>query len=162
MSPPDEKVRGKIDIKISFDIFDLMWVEPDHERDMAIRKQFPNYPFPSYLGIKIDKLGYGTARLAMRFQNELTQGAGLIHGGAITSLCDTSVGVALFTMIDDGDKILTAELKINFISPADSDIFSEAKIIHKGRRTAVGEVDVIKGDDTLVAKALITYYVFRD
>ena len=115
---------------------------------MAIRERFPNYPFPSYLGIKIDKLGYGTARLAMRFQNEITQGMGVIHGESMTSLCDTSVGVALFTMVKEDDTILTVELKINFISPADSDIFSEAKIIHKGQRTAVGEVDVIKGDGT--------------
>jgi acyl-CoA thioesterase len=147
---------------ISFDIFGYMAADLKHEREMAIRDLFPNYPFPTYLGMKIDKLGYGTARLAMRFQNELTQGMGVIHGGAITSLCDTSAGVALCTMIDEGDKILTVELKINFISPADSDIFSEAKIIHKGQRTAVGEVDVIKSDGTLVAKALITYYVFRD
>ena len=139
-----------------------MAAELDNNREKAIRDRFPIYPFPSYLGMEIDKLDYGFARLRMKFKNELSQGAGFFHGGAITSLCDTSVGVALFTMVDEGDNILTVELKINFIAPADDDIFAEARIIHKGRRTAVGDVDVKKSDGTLVAKALVTYYVFRD
>ena len=136
--------------------------ELNHERERVIRERFPHYQFPSFLGMEIDKLGYGSARLIMKIRNELTQGMGVIHGGAIAALCDTTVGVALFTMTEKGDKILTVEMKTNFISPADSDVISEAKIIHKGRRTAVGDVEVKKNDGTLVAKALITYYIYRD
>ncbi len=136
--------------------------ELDYLRERAIREKFPEYKFPSYLGMEIDKLSFGTARIIMKFKSELSQGMGAIHGGAICALCDTTVGVALFTMLDEGDKILTVELKTNFISPADDDVVSEAKIIHKGRRTAVGDVEVRKNDGTLVAKALVTYYVYRD
>ena len=95
-------------------------------------------------------------------RQELTQGMGFIHGGVITTLCDTSVAVALFTMIEDDEKILTIELKVNFIAPADGNIRSTAKILHKGRKTAVGEVDVTSMSGTLVAKALVTYYIYKD
>lgn len=112
--------------------------------------------------MKIDRLEKGLARLALPYSEPLSQGMGYIHGGAITSLCDTSVGIALFTLTEPEDKILTIELKVNFIAPAAGEIFSLAKIIHKGRKTAVGEVDVTDASGVLVAKALITYYIYRD
>lgn len=134
----------------------------DSARERKIRDDFPSYPFPAHLRMKIDRLETGLARIWLPFHEHLTQGLGYIHGGAITSLCDTSVGIALFTLTDEGEKILTIELKINFIAPAGGDIFSTAKIIHKGRKTAVGEVDVTDGVGVLIAKGLITYYIYRD
>jgi uncharacterized protein (TIGR00369 family) len=72
------------------------------------------------------------------------------------------VAFALATMIDGGEDMLTVELNVNFMAPADDDIFADAKIIHKGRRTVVGETEVRKADNTLIAKALVTYYLNKD
>jgi uncharacterized protein (TIGR00369 family) len=132
------------------------------DREKQIRDRFPVYSFPALLGIEIDKLEYGYARLLLPFDQKLSQGMGYLHGGVITSLCDTSVGIALFTMTEPGEKILTIELKVNFIAPADKNIYAQAKIIHKGRKTAVGEVEVTDSLGTLIAKALVTYYVYKD
>jgi uncharacterized protein (TIGR00369 family) len=134
----------------------------DSAREAKIRQRFPNYPFPAHLGIEIENLEPGQATLILKHRQDITQGMGYIHGGAITTLCDTSVAVALFTMIEDDEKILTIELKVNFLEPADGDIRSTAKILHKGRKTAVGEVDVTNMSGILVAKALVTYYVYKD
>jgi uncharacterized protein (TIGR00369 family) len=134
----------------------------DSIKEARIRERFPEYPFPAFLGIEIKGLASGQAELTLKCRKELTQGMGFLHGGAITTLCDTSVAVALFTLIEEEDKILTIELKVNFLAPADGDIQSLARIIHKGRRTAVGEVDVIDRARTLVAKGLLTYYIYRD
>jgi uncharacterized protein (TIGR00369 family) len=114
----------------------------DKNREARIRERFPQYQFPALLGMKIDSLEPGLAVLTLKCRPELTQGMGFLHGGVITSLCDTCVGVALFTMVEEDEKILTVELKVNFLAPADGDIRAHAKIIHKGRCTAVGEVDV--------------------
>jgi uncharacterized protein (TIGR00369 family) len=134
----------------------------DSLREAKIRERFPAYPFPSLLGIEIGDLESGQASLILKNRPELTQGIGFIHGGVITTLCDSSVAAALFTLIADDDKILTIELKVNFLAPAAGDIRALAKIIHKGRRTAVGEVDVTSPDGTLIAKALVTYYIYKD
>jgi acyl-CoA thioesterase len=111
--------------------------------------------------MKIDSLEYGEACLSLKMRQELTQGTGLIHGGVISALCDTAVAMALATMIEDNESMLTLELKINFITPADGDIHSIARIIHKGRKTAVGDVEVKKEDNVLVAKGLVTYYLVK-
>ncbi len=133
----------------------------DNIREKEIRAKFPRYPFPNHLGIEIESLETGRARLSLKHRPEITQGQGFIHGGAITALCDTAVAVAIFTVHEE-ERIVTIELKINFLAPAAGDIIAEAKLLHKGRRTAVGEVDVIGADGGLVAKALVTYYINKD
>ncbi len=132
------------------------------QKEARIRAKFPKFPFPALIGFQIEKLEYGFARLAVKHRDDLTQGAGYLHGGVISALCDSGVAFALATMIDDGEDMLTVELKVNFIAPADDDIFADAKIIHRGRKTAVGEVEVRKPDNTLIAKALVTYYLNKD
>ncbi|MEE9554905.1 MAG: PaaI family thioesterase [candidate division Zixibacteria bacterium] len=132
------------------------------EKEAKIRAEFPNFPFPALAGFSIEKLEYGFARFKAEHRHELTQGMNILHGGVISALCDSAVAFALATMIDGGEKMLTIELKINFIAPADDDIFAEAKIIHKGRKTSVGEVEIRKSDNMLVAKALVTYYLYKE
>jgi uncharacterized protein (TIGR00369 family) len=129
------------------------------EKEKKIREEFPNFPFPRFLGMKLEYLGHGAAQIRLPFRTELTQGQEFIHGGAIASLCDSSVAFALATMIEKGEYMLTVEFKINFTAPADDDILADARIIHKGNHTAVGEVDVTKSDGTLVAKSIVTYFL---
>lgn len=132
------------------------------QREAKIRAEFPRFPFPALVGFSIEKLEYGFARFKVKHRNDLTQGMNIIHGGVTAALCDSAVAFALATMIDGGEKMLTIEMKINYTAPADDDLFAEAKIIHKGKNTAVGEVDVKKADGTLVAKSLVTYHLYRE
>lgn len=129
------------------------------EKERKIRAEFKKFPFPGLLGVEIECLEYGSARLKLPFRPQLTQGQNYIHGGVITSICDSAVALALATMIDKGEYMLTIELKTNYTAPADDDIFAGARIIHKGNHTAVGEVDVLKSDGTLVAKSVVTYFL---
>ena len=140
-------------------IFALMSEKLSREKEEKIRSGFVKFPFPNHLGFEIDKLKYGYACIKLPFRDEITQGQGYIHGGAIATLADSAVAFALATMIDGGENMLTIEFKINFTAPADAVIFAHAKIIHKGSKTAVGEADIKKSDGTLVAKSVFTYYL---
>jgi len=56
--------------------------------------------------------------------------------------------------------IATIELKINFLRPVDGeDLVARARILHRGRRTAVGEATVFDGSGRAVARALATYAI---
>ncbi len=129
------------------------------EKEKRIREEFGKFPFPALLGVEVENLEYGSACIKLPFRSQLTQGQDYVHGGAITSICDSAVALALATMIDRGEYMLTIELKTNYTAPADDDVFAEARIIHKGNHTAVGEVDVSKSDGTLVAKSIVTYFL---
>lgn len=132
------------------------------EKEAEIRAGFAEFPFPAYAGFEIDRLEYGFSRFRLGFRIELTQGMKIIHGGVIAALCDSAVAFALATMFDGGERMLTVGLSINFIAPASGEIFAEARIIHKGRKTAVGEVDVTASDGSLLAKSLVTYHIYGE
>jgi uncharacterized protein (TIGR00369 family) len=53
-------------------------------------------------------------------------------------------------------------MKINFLKPLKGgEIVAEAKIVHRGTMTAIGDVEVRDEQDTLLAKGLATYAIFK-
>jgi len=85
-----------------------------------------------------------------------------VHGGAIASLADSAVAMALIGLVDPKDRITTIEFKINFFVSVDKGgLKANAKIIHKGSKTAVGDVEVINEEGRLVAKVIATYSIMR-
>ena len=53
-------------------------------------------------------------------------------------------------------------MKINYLKPlAGGDIIAEAKIVHRGTMTAIGDVEVRDGQGTLIAKGLATYAITK-
>jgi len=155
-------IRGfskRFDFESYGSIFAVMSGKLSREKEQKIRSGYIKFPFPQYLGFELTKLEHGYACIKLPYKKELTQGQNYIHGGAIATLGDSAVAFALATIIDGGENMLTIEFKINYIAPADDDIFAHARIIHKGSKTAVGEADIKKSDGTLVAKSIVTYYL---
>ena len=67
-----------------------------------------------------------------------------------------------FKMVSRDENISTLEMKINYLKPlAGGDIIAEAKIIHRGTMTAIGDVEVKDGKGNLIAKGLVTYAITK-
>jgi uncharacterized protein (TIGR00369 family) len=114
------------------------------------------------LGIELVDLADGFARLRLPVASGLHQGYGVAHGGAITSLADSALAIALMTQIEPGQRVFTIELKVNFLMSIESgEMIAEARVVHKGRRIAVGEVDIKDNEGRMVAKMLSTYSIGR-
>ena len=119
-------------------------------------------PYYELLGMEVLGLKNGEATLRMPFRKELTHPYGMVHGGAIASLADSAVAVALASLVDPNVLITTIEFKINFMAPvSEGSLIARAKILHKGVRTAVGDVEVVSEDGTLVAKMVATYSILK-
>lgn len=125
----------------------------------SLRKEISRIPFPSLLGNRIDRLRPGFAQVSVKYRKNLTQGYGFVHGGVLASLADTAAAFATRTLINPEDKLVTLELKINYINPAQTDLKALARVIHKGRRTVVIDVEVKDKKGILCAKALVTYVI---
>jgi len=116
-----------------------------------------NTPYYEYLGIEVVEADEGFAKLRLDFKDHLTHPFGYFHGGAIASLADSAGINAVLTTLNDKEKALTLEMKINYLEAVkDVAIFAEAKVIHKGKKFAVADVDVKSDDGQLVAKAIVT------
>jgi uncharacterized protein (TIGR00369 family) len=114
-------------------------------------------PYYKHLGITIAEAMEGYAKLRLDFKDFLTHPYGYLHGGAIASLADSAGINAVLTILKDEQKALTLEMKINYLLPVkDTVIFAEARIIHKGKKIAVVDVDVKNNDGQLVSKAIVT------
>ena len=125
-----------------------------------VRKVANHSPFYQLLGMKILEIQDGTCRIEMPFRKKLTHPYGIIHGGAIASLADSAVAMALISLVKSIDRITTIEFKINFFTPINQGkLMAQAKVIHKGSKTAVGEVDVFNEKSKLVAKVIATYNI---
>jgi len=70
--------------------------------------------------------------------------------------------MALIGLVDRDETFTTVEMKINFLKPFDTgEMMAEARIVHKGARTALGDVEVRNGDGVLIAKGLATYMILK-
>lgn len=134
----------------------------NEERVKNLRQMVANAPYYQLLKISLEEIDEGFARFRLPFQRELTQGFGIIHGGAIATLADTAVAYALLTLVQPGEKVATAEFKINYLSAVTAgDLIGEARIINKGQKLALGEMEVKNEKGKIIAKGLATYMVLK-
>ena len=127
-----------------------------------VRKVVNSSPYYRLLGMEVTEIREGESRIQMLFKEELTHPYGIVHGGAIASLADSAVAMALISLLEPKDRITTIEFKINFFVPVSKgELKAHAKIIHKGSKTAVGDVEVINEGGELVAKVIATYSIMR-
>lgn len=128
-----------------------------------IRRLAAKMPFYRFMGIRLTKLARGRSEIKMRVGRAVTQNAGFAHGGVLASLIDSAVGLALCTMIDYASAITTIDLQVNFLAPAKPGPFTaRGRIIHKGKRTAVGDAQVTDASGRLVSKGTATYMILEN
>jgi len=132
-------------------------------KNALIKKMKTTVPFWKLLGMEVVDVKKGWAIVRLPYTDKLAQPDGVAHGGAIFSPADAAVAVALLGLIDKGETLLTIEMKINYIKAVrEGDIIAEAKIIHKGGKTAIGDVEVRNSEGDLIAKCLATYMIIKN
>ncbi len=109
-------------------------------------------PFEEYLGMRIDEAENGRAVLTMPFLVKLAQGKGLMHGGAVTSLADTAVAMAIKSLLPAGSHFVTMELSLKFHAPVrHGTIRAVATALQKDERTIIGQAEVFDEDGVKTA-----------
>src|SRR6202451_630070 len=112
------------------------------------------------LGFVIDKAERGKVTLRMPVKALHKQVYGVVHGGVLAALADTAGGLATYMACPRGTRVATVEMKINFLEAVEAGtVFAEAEVVRRGRHIAGVDCDV--GDDrgSVVAKALMTFFV---
>ena len=121
-----------------------------------------NAPYFRLLDIKVEELAEGYARLTVPVEERMNSRLGALHGGVLSSIADSAVAMALFTVVQPDEKPVTVELNVNYLRPSGGDrITAEARIISKGRTLAVGDVDITDKAGRLIAKSRATYMIVK-
>lgn len=109
-------------------------------------------PFEMYLGMNIEEAADGRAVLSMPFRVAHCQGAGLMHGGAITSLADTALAMAIKTLLPEGTPFATIEMSMLFKNPVRwGTIRGIAEVTDRTERDITGTVAIVNEDGVTAA-----------
>jgi uncharacterized protein (TIGR00369 family) len=87
-------------------------------------------PFERLLNMTIQEAAGGRAVLSMPFSFDLAQGGGLMHGGALVSLADTAVVMAIKSIVPPGTPFVTASLETAFLRPVKKGIVTARAEVH--------------------------------
>ena len=117
--------------------------------------------FFEYLGMSIERAAPEEAVVRMRVPKQLLSPHGPVHGGAISALLDTAIGIAVACRLAPGDRTATHQLNINYISfAAKPVVIATARVLRLSRTVAHTEAEARSEDGTLIARALGTFGVF--
>jgi len=101
-------------------------------------------PFEEYLGMSIVSAAAGASVLTMPFRVAHCQGMGLMHGGAIVSLADTALAIAIKTILPEGTHFATIDLSLKFHAPVRWGLVTaNARVTGTKERDTTGEVTII-------------------
>ncbi|MDI6874801.1 MAG: PaaI family thioesterase [Actinomycetota bacterium] len=119
-------------------------------------------PYYRHLGMEVVETGEGLARLRLVVKDEHKNLYGILHGGVLASLLDSTCSIAVGTLLSPGEAAVTLDQRINFVSNVrEGVLYTEGRALHKGRYTGVGYGEVRDEEGNLVAAGMTTVFVIR-
>jgi acyl-CoA thioesterase len=114
---------------------EVMWREDDASRS---------------LGMKLEYVGSGRARLSMKVQKSMSNGQKVCHGGLIFTLADSAFGYACNT---HNQRAVSASCSIDYLAPAfvDDQLTAEAVEVERRGRRGIYDVKIINQKGETVA-----------
>ena len=113
--------------------------------------------FAEHLGVRVDSLEKGIARLSLEIKPEFTTSWGTAHGGSILSLLDITLSMSARTLYDPPRSIMTIDLSTSFIGTATGMLRAEGRVLRAGKTTIFCEGEARTESGELVAKAIGTF-----
>lgn len=119
-------------------------------------------PFEDFVGLVIESVADGEARLTVPFRLCLANGGGVMHGGALTTLADTAVAMAIKSLLPAGTIFATTELRTTFLAPVTAGtVTARARVHGPEGRTFHGEAELLDEGGTVVARFHSVFRVAR-
>lgn len=120
-------------------------------------------PFERLLNMKIIEAADGRATLTMPFVLDLAQGAGLMHGGALVSLADTAVVMAIKSLVSPQTHFATVSLESKFLYPVKQGVVTaKAEIVKQEGRMIQAQATVYNDEERPVLEFASTFKVAKD
>jgi len=119
----------------------------------AVRLKGKLPAFPRLMGMELTATETDRIAATMTVCEEITNGTGAIHGGALMAFADTLGAIGTLVNLPEGMATTTMESKTNFIAPAlvGMVLTGEATPVHRGRTTMIWQTRITREDGKLVA-----------
>jgi uncharacterized protein (TIGR00369 family) len=121
-----------------------------------VRRFVERSPYAEALGIRLEELGSGTARLRLPFAEANTNPGQVLHGGVAASLAAVGAqAVARATLGESSGPWHSACLQVGYLAAAKAeDVVAEALLLREGKELCFVEVEVATDERKPIAHAI--------
>ena len=125
-----------------------------------IRDRLQDSEFYRWAGVEVTDASPGVVEIEFEAGSQHLNLQGLVHGGILTTLADTAMGLAVRTALEPGRRHVTVQLGIEFLSPGRTGtITARGRTVKIGTQLGFAEADVMNADGRLLARAHSTLSV---
>ena len=108
-----------------------------------ISQSFEKQEFMKTLGAQLDLVEHGKVIISVRLKRSMMQQHGFGHAGVTFSIGDSAAGYAALTQMGENQEVLTSEMKIHLLSPADGKVLKAVgSVLKTGKRLIVVKSDI--------------------
>ncbi len=116
--------------------------------------------FPRLIGLEVEEVRVDYCRMRLPWRPELTQPAGVVHGGAVAALVDSVVVPAIGSGYDERRAFVTIDMQLQYRGAVvQEDMVGEGWVTVRGRSIVFCEAEVLTATGKPVAKGMLTYRV---
>lgn len=142
----------------------VMDVEPKRNKDKEalVIAAVNGSPFYKHINMRLVEFTDEGSVMEMPFIAEHLNVWGSMHGGAISSLIDSSCGTAVGPFLADNETVVTLDLRVQFLKPIrEGTLTAHGRMVHRSGRFAITECDVYGRENELVARGSTIHTVIR-
>ena len=108
-----------------------------------ISQSFEQQAFMKTLGAQLDLVEHGKVIISVRLKRSMMQQHGFGHAGVTFSIGDSAAGYAALTQMGENQEVLTSEMKIHLLSPANGKILKAiGSVLKTGKKLIVVKSDI--------------------
>ena len=108
-----------------------------------VAKSFESQAFMKTIGAKLDSVDEGRVVISVELKPGMMQQHGFGHAGVTFSIGDSAAGYAALTKMGKNQEVLTSEMKIHLMSPADGKILKAVgSVLKAGTRLLVVQSNI--------------------
>lgn len=123
---------------------------------------YPPHAYGELVGLRIIEYGEGRAVAAVETGERHHNPNGVVHGGVLFSLADTSMGGALRSLLAGDEISATIEIQIRYLKAVrDGLVTAESRVVHKGRRVAQLQTEIRDAGGQLLATASGSFAILQ-
>ncbi|MEM5543351.1 PaaI family thioesterase [Sulfitobacter sp. AS92] len=116
--------------------------------ERRVRESFASQTMMQTLGAKIIEVQPGLVRVSAPILPSAMQQQGFGHAGLTFSIGDSAAGYAALSMLPPDVDVVTSEIKINLLAPAQGDrLVATGRVVKPGRRLCVVTAEVHAEND---------------
>ncbi len=115
----------------------------DPEFEARVRSSFARQGLMATLGAELVSVEPGFVEISLPAAPQVSQQHGFVHAAAVAAIADSAGGYAALSLMPAGAGVLTAEFKINLLSPASGErIVARGRVVKAGRTLTLAMSEV--------------------